>query len=312
MIKKLFCCVHIIINLLKLLAPITPFITERIYLNIKDAFNLKQESIHLFEWPESDKKKIDSKLEKDMDIISNIIQAALSAREKSQLGLRWPVKELIIISKDKNIVSAVEKLEDIIKIQTNIKEIRIQESFPEVKETVKADYAKIGPEFGALSPKIIANLATQSSQTILSHIEKQGKYEILIEGKKYSITSAHLIIKRQIPYPYIEAEFRRGLVYLNKERTEELEAEGYARELMRKVQALRKKAGLEKSDRIILHIKVNEDMKDMLNNYRDNIKEKVGADKLVISELKAGKKHGYEVKEKIKDYSFDICFDKKR
>jgi hypothetical protein len=79
---------------------------------------------------------------------------------------------------------------------------------------------------------------------------------------------------------------------------------------MRRVQNLRKKAKFEKTDRIALHIKVDEDLLEMLKPWKDKIKEKVGADKIDISELKAARKHAFEYKEKIKDYSLDIAFDK--
>ncbi len=113
-----------------------------------------------------------------------------------------------------------------------------------------------------------------------------------------------------MPKPYTEMEFRGGLVYINSERTEELEAEGYAREVMRRVQALRKKAGLEKIDRIVLFLKVDEDLEETLKDWEEPIREKCGADKIKISTQNPAKKHKTQSKEKVKGKEFEIFFDK--
>jgi len=295
---------------LKLFAPIIPFTTEAIYQNLKQAFNLKQESIHLFDWPKADKKLINKDLEEQVKVAGDIIQSILSAREKAQLGLRWPLKQAIIVTDKENITKAVNKLKDIIKTQTNTKKIDIDKSFSKVKETVKADYAKLGPIFGNKSPKIIAHIATHSTETLMKHIEKDGKYKFKLDNENIEITKDHLIITREVPSSFTEAEFKGGLVYINKERTEELEAEGYAREVMRRIQSLRKDSGLNKTDSISLFIQAEEDLVKMLSKHEDIIKEKVGAKKLKISEEPPAKKHKFTSKEKVKDYKFELFFDK--
>ena len=120
----------------------------------------------------------------------------------------------------------------------------------------------------------------------------------------------HIIVEREVPNKFSEGEFKKGLLYLNKERTDELEAEGYSREVTRRVQALRKKAGLNKNDNISLFIKADEDLINMLNDWGDNIKEKVGAKNIKISSLNPGRKHKYHSKEKVKTESFELFFDK--
>ena len=300
----------VIIECLKLFAPIAPFISEKIYQNLKQEFGFKEESIHLFSWPKADKKMIDGELEKNMSIVGDVIQGILFAREKIQQGLRWPLKEVLVVSKKEEIVKAVQELDEIIKMQTNVKEIHMQESLPGIKQTVKADYGKIGPEFQAKSAEIIAHISTHSPETVLKQIEEKGKYGFDIKGEKVAITKNHLIIERTVPSPYTEAEIKGGLVYINPEMDEELETEGYAREVMRRVQALRKKAGLEKQDKIILSISVNEDLVKGLSGWGEQIQLKCGASKIKISELKAARKHEFADKVKIRDYEFEISFDK--
>jgi isoleucyl-tRNA synthetase len=157
---------------------------------------------------------------------------------------------------------------------------------------------------------VIAHVSIQSPETVLKHIESDGKYEFDLRGEKIVVTKEHLIIERVIPAPYVESEIKAGQLYLNPEMTDELEAEGYAREVMRRVQSLRKKAGLEKQDSIVLFVKVDEELKDRLLKWEEQIKQKCGADKIRISEQDPAKKHEFASKEKIKEYEFLICFDK--
>jgi isoleucyl-tRNA synthetase len=300
----------VLIEALKMFAPITPLITEGIYQNLKKQFSLEEESIHHYEWPKYNEKLIDKDLENDMDLTSDVIQAILTIREKIQLGIRWPLQQAVIITQDEKTIKSIETLKNIIKAQANIKEIDIQQSLPGIKLSIKADYSKLGPDFGKKAPQIIAKLTSETPETILAHIEKEGKFAIKIGKEKVNIAKEHIIVTRQVPAPYIESSFKKGFVYLNKEVDEELEAEGYARELMRRIQELRKTAGLKKSDRISLFVKTDEELKDMLNNFYRIIKEKVGASILKISDLNPSKKHKFESKEKVRDKKFELFLEK--
>jgi len=180
-------------------------------LNLKEEFQLKEESIHMFSWPKADKRMINIGLEKEMNIVQDVIQGVLYSREKIHQGLKWPLKEITIISTDKDVLKAVEKLGDIVKKQTNVKEIRVLESLPGIKQIVKADYAKIGPEFGAKSAEIIAHISTHSPETILKQIKEKGKYEFKAGSDKISVNLNHLIIDREVPKPFTESEIKLGL-----------------------------------------------------------------------------------------------------
>ena len=135
-------------------------------------------------------------------------------------------------------------------------------------------------------------------------------FVLTIDKSIQHIVKEHLIVVREVPVPYEEGTFRGGLIYLNKEMTDELEAEGFAREIMRRVQALRKKAGLQKSDNISLFIKTDDESKEMLKEWNLLIKEKVGASQFRISELEPSKKHAFVSKEKVKTKEFEIYLEK--
>jgi isoleucyl-tRNA synthetase len=232
----------VLLECLKLFAPIAPFVTEKIYQSLKHEFKLETESIHLFDWPKQDEKMIDSKLEEQMIAAQEIITAVMFAREKAGLGVRWPVGHIELVTKDKAVAEALEALGEIIKTQVNVKEIHLHESAPSVEK-------------------------------------------------------------------HIEVDVRGGKLYLNPERTPELEAEGFARELMRKIQSLRKKAGLEKVDRIDLNIVADNELAGMLSVWKDKIQEKVGAVKFEITTAEPKKTHKHVTEEKIKDKKITIGFD---
>jgi len=295
---------------LKMFAPVAPFITEQMYLNFKEEFGLKEESIHLFDWPKANEKLINKDVEADMETTNHVVQSILAAREKVQLGVRWPLKEVIIVTKDEKISNSIEKMSEIIKTQTNVKDIKIQKMLKGLTSKVKAEFGKLGPLYGEQTPQIIAKLSTESAETILDSIAKKNKFEVTINGKKLAILKDHLIIEREVPEPYTETEFRGGLVYINSERNEELDAEGFAREIMRRVQSLRKTEGLEKPDRIVLFVKIDEDLEPMLQKWADPIAEKCGADKIKIASENPARKHKSQSKEKVKSKEFEIFFDK--
>jgi len=301
---------NILMNCLKLFAPVSPFVTEKIYQNLKKEFSLKEESIHLFPWPKFDEKIIDKELENQMDTISDVVQSILSIREKIQLGQRWPLQEAIVVTKDEKTVKAVEKLKDIVKKQTNIRNLDVLQALPGIEVNIKANFSKLGPDFGNKAPQIITKLMSESSKTILNHIEKEGKYTLNLGKEKVNLVKEHLIVNRKVPLPYVEGSFKSGFVYLNKEIDEEMEAEGYARELIRRIQALRKKAGLQKKDRISLLVKTDEELEKTLNTFLGHIKEVVGAKNIEISGRNPSKKHKFTSKEKVKGKKFELFLKK--
>ncbi len=208
-----------LLNILKLLAPVAPFISEKIYLNLKEKFKLKEESIHLASWPKYDNKRIDKKLEKQFEILNLIAQSASAEREKIGYGIRWPLSKVEIKIKD---LSLLKNLSELIKTQLNVKEIKIS----------------------------------------------KGEFEVKLDNKI----------------------------------TKELEIEGYTREVMRRIQALRKKNGLKKEEKIKLIINSDYD----ISKFKKEIMDKVGAKVILFNSkiLKIGSK------ENIKGEEFEISFQK--
>jgi len=294
---------------IKMFNVIAPFINEKMYLNFKESFDLKEESVNLLSWPEAEDEFIDEEIEKSMNNALLITQAILFAREKAGLGVRWPVKSVEILSKDKDIKLAADTMDAIILRQTNVKEINVHDELPVIKKTVKLNIASLKESFGDLAPKIIAKFSTESPKKILDSFENKDKVELTVEAQKVSLLPEHVIIDRQVPDNLIEVEVKGGFIYLDKTRTDELDAEGYAREAMRRVQAARKKAGLQKVDTISLYLKVDDTLTKMLESWSKQIKEKCGAVNIKISTESPAKKMEFEAQDNIKGKTLEIFFD---
>lgn len=301
---------NVMMGVLRLFAPVAPYICEKMYLNLKDVHECKEESVHHLSWPKQDASMIDAELEKVFLHAGQVIQGILHAREKASLGVRWPVKSVILETQDDDVKTAAKKLEGIIKTQTNVKDIQLTDRFDQVKESIKLDYSKLGPDFKDMVPRIISRIMAESTKTILNQIERDGSYSINVDGKDVKIIKEYLIVTRAIPETHREAEFRGGVVYLDRRLDSELEAEGYARELMRRVQAERKNMGLVKNDRIELSMVCDPDIKDLLEKHKDQIQSKVGAKTLEIVSDRPDERAFKTVKDfKIRDENFTILMN---
>lgn len=263
----------------KLLAPFAPYISEYIYLNLTME---KERSIHLTSWPAAEKS--DTKLEEQMSLAREITQAILSVREKIQRSLRWPVKEAVIVSRNAKAQEAINELGYIIKAQANVKKLTFETEFKEAKERLKPDYSKLGPLYGEATPAIIAHIAMQSQQAITKKLNENNAVEIEVNGEKYTLEKQHFITSTELPQNYDAGSFSLGAVYIDKEMTPEMEAEGFARETARLIQQSRKEAGLIKSQMIGMAIKTDKETAGMLSTLGNQIREKTGAKELEITD----------------------------
>ncbi len=281
-------------NCLRMFAIIAPFICEEIYQNLKEKFKQKEESVHLLEWPEYDPKLIDEKLERDMKVVSQVIQSILAAREKARIGVRWPLKEAVVITHKKEVIDAVENLKNLILSQVNVKELIVKEELKYENSEIKPNVAEIGKDFKSDAPKILEQL----DENKLIEILETGKTKI----GDFVLERKHVLIKHILPKNLISEEFKYGYVYINTEITKELEEEGFFREVTRRIQVLRKKNGLKKNEKIRLSIFSDYS----LERFGEEIKKKVNAETIVF------RKENYKIKseELIKGKKFEISFEK--
>ncbi|MBI2141936.1 class I tRNA ligase family protein, partial [Candidatus Woesearchaeota archaeon] len=296
----------VFLEALKMLAPIAPFITEQMHLGLKKKFDLQEESIHHHDWPMHDQELIDEELEKEFETAKSAIQAILSVREKIKQGVRWPQQEAIIVSTGLKTAEVIEA----VKRQANVKEIKVVHKYEGAKTSVKADYDTLLPEFGSQkATRIIAALAMTAPETVLRYIERDGEFSLSLENEKVVLGQKHFTVTKQAPHGYEWAEFDKGEVYVNIMTSPELEAEGYARELTRKIQNMRKLAGLRKQQRISVHVNTAESLAAALKSHAESIREKVGAEKLHLSTQPSVHTYAHSSREKIRDKELWIGID---
>lgn len=286
----LYTIYHTMMGVIKMFSIVCPFISEKIYHDLKEHFDCDKESVHDFYWPVPNVSMIDVGLEKGMDDVLAIVQAALSCRDKMNLGVRWPLPELIVDGPSENLSSLIAK-------QVNVKKVSFRPMDVELK--VKPNFKTLGKDFGNNTHKVVG-LINEHALMISEHIKANTAYTI--DG--FEITSNHVIIERVCPPDYVMADIKGGSVYLNKNMTPELELEGYAREVMRRVQQLRKDSDLNKKDVIELYIDTELD----IDGFDDMIKEKCGARKVIFGHHDM--KFDANITEKIKGKEVQIGFNK--
>ena len=291
----------------RLLAPLAPYISEAIYQGLLRNVTSKEESIHEAGWPIPAKELTNRKLEEMMANARRIVTAILSLRDKKNIGVRWPIRKAIVVSTDSKVKKSVLSLLGIIQKQANIKEIESASRSKLIKSTMKPEYSKLGPSFAQKTPKLIAALSREKPEAVLSHIEKEGEFRINIDGEELSIKPEHIIVERSAEAPYLLADEQNLSVLIEPTMDDELLAEGYMRELTRRVQELRKKSGMKKSDRIKLLISSQEKAVAMLSTEEllEKLRHATGASE---AEVSAGEHGNFEftASERIRDYEFFI------
>ncbi|HOI18363.1 MAG TPA: isoleucine--tRNA ligase [Candidatus Woesearchaeota archaeon] len=276
---------HTLFETSKLFSVFAPFVCEKIYLELKEAFCLNQESIFEYNWPSYENRLINPQLETELLKVLEIVQNILSIRDKIGYGIRWPLKEAVIETEEKIYISAINNMSDIIKSQGNIKQILLTPKFEKHSIKAVADNNKLGPTFKQNSAKIIAALITTAPETVVSHIKSEGKYIMSIDGEKYEILPEHLKFEHILDKEYELSEFSKGIVFLNKTIGKELESEGVSREVSRRIQSIRKKMGLNKADRVELLIQSKTQYSlSLIDPWLEDIKEKVGAKKVLTGD----------------------------
>jgi isoleucyl-tRNA synthetase len=270
-----------LLEIARIISPIMPYIAEEIYLNLDKS----KPTIHACDWPLINENRIDSTLENQMTTIRNIVEAVFSARQKANLKLRWPCKRIIINGETEEVQSAVEALNDILRNQTNTKEVEILppgQVWGEAKIDIQPQFKVLGPAFKDKAKTIVEALKHQDGQKIKDAFAT-GNFELEVAGEKVEITPEMVKITQRLPEKIIGAHFTGGLVYLDTEVTPELKAEGYARELVRRIQDMRKEMDLQVEDTINTTVQVGAELEGLFKNWYDYIKTETRSVELKIT-----------------------------
>jgi isoleucyl-tRNA synthetase len=276
--QTLYKCLEVIAQLS---APIAPFFMDRLFFDLNTITKInKAESIHLSDFPVVNESHIDTALEERMELAQKISSMVLSIRKKENIRVRQPLAKIQIPVLDEAYKAKIEAVKDLILSEVNVKSLdMVDESQTQIVKQLKLNFKTLGKKCGK-HMKAIQAYAANNDVAIIDGLEKEGKYEIVIDGDVIllEIEDAE-IIPVDIP-GWKVANAGQLTVALDIVITDELREEGIARELVNRIQNLRKERNFELTDRIVLKIKEQKEIKSAVNHNLEYICTEILADKI--------------------------------
>lgn len=297
-------------NALKLLiitmAPIAPHVTEDIYQNLIRSVELDApESLHMMDWSYNE-DLIDTELESNMDVVREIIEACARARDAARYKLRWPVREIVIVSEDKNVLNAAQTLKEVIMEQANTKEVLSSDVFENLTINASPNMKTLGPKLRQDVPKVAAKLAEADGDEIINKLESDGVYIVELDDKTVELSFEDIVLETELPENIASSDFVGGSVFIDTELTPEILSEAMARELIRRVQDMRKDLDLDVEANIGVYLECDPEFQKLIESFVQFISHEVRA-KDFNFEFKNG---DYSKEWQIEDYNVKIGLKK--
>lgn len=260
--QTLYTCLH---TLAILAAPIAPFFSERLFVDLnKVTGKSSAESVHLADFSVSDAAMIDKDLEERMELAQQISSMVLSLRKQHRIRVRQPLQRIMIPLTNEGLKDKIEAVKNLILSEVNIKNIEYISSEGVLVKKVKANFKALGPRYGKLM-KQLATAVAVVSQAEIAEFERNRKLTITIEGEQVDLIEGDLeVITDDIP-GWVIASNGNMTIALDITITDELKDEGLARELVNRIQNIRKDKGFEVTDKILLEIEKNEAVNGAVN-----------------------------------------------
>ena len=261
----------------RLAAPFAPYITEEIYRDLTGG-----ESVHLADYPAYDEALINEKLNYRMNTVRTLVSLGRGAREEVQIKVRQP---LAYAMADASLKDDIGYLTDLIKEELNVKEVRFEENLADYMNfTIKPDFKVCGKLFGSRVKALASYLADTDAASFMKVLGEEGSVDVEIEGEKLSLTRDMLDVRINAKEGF-DVQMQDNLfIILNTELTKDLINEGYAREIISKVQQLRKASGYEVADRIKLTISSDDTVIGAVEAFRDYICRETLSQELTVAE----------------------------
>lgn len=271
----------VLTTLIKVAAPFVPFITENIYQNLVVGLDENApESIHLCSWPEVDESAIDKNLEKEMDLAYTIVKLGRSARNGANIKNRQPLSKMLV-STD----SLPEYYGEIITDELNIKAVEFGADLStHVNFEIKPNLPVLGKAYGKLIPGIRKEIATKNQMELAQTIQNGGVVVINVNGTEIELNKENLLVTMQGLEGYAFAGEGSIGVVLDTHISEELKEEGHLREIISKIQNMRKDKGFEVADKIKLYVSDNEMLLDVIKKFNEVIKKETLTQEIVYNQ----------------------------
>jgi len=277
-----------------LLAPICPHLAEEVYQHMDGT----KPSVHMMDWPASDLTLVDERLEKAMALVQEIVETITRERQLRNVKLRWPMKRVVIKVSSNDMIQPLKALEGILRSQANVKAVEYVgagEEWAETRLNVVPNPMAIGKVYRQWASKIAVLLQSRPAATIKESMQR-GEYSLGIEGQMVKIEPNMVSFTISLPKDVHSAPFSGGELYLDFEVTKEIEAEGFAREIIRRVQQTRKDMGLDVEEFIRVEVRADPRVAEYVKMWKPHIMAEVRAKALeLVMEAKGERVGKWEI-----------------
>ncbi|MFJ1429775.1 isoleucine--tRNA ligase [Capnocytophaga canimorsus] len=284
--QTLYTC---LLNVAKLMAPVAPFYAEVLYRDLVSGTQKETaESVHLTIFPTTDKSFIDKSLESKMEKAQNISSLVLSLRKKEMIKVRQPLQKIMIPVSNEAEKREIEAVADLIKSEVNVKEIELLEDASGILvKQIKPNFKTLGPRFGKDMKLVVAQIQNFTQEDI-HNIEKNREIIIKLEEKDVTLSIEDVEISTQDIEGWLVASSGNLLVALDIHITDELRKEGIARELVNRIQNIRKDSGFDVTDKINICIQKQKAVEEAVSDNLEYIKSETLTSELTFAENVSG------------------------
>jgi isoleucyl-tRNA synthetase len=294
-----YACLHYVLKkVVLLLAPFTPYLSDMLYEDLRADGD--PESVHLERWPQVDERFLDEKLISSMEVVRDILTSILAARQRAGRKLRSPVLNIAIVPRNLHTFEAVKTFEAFLKESSNTERLTVLEpdaTFEGVRYVVEAELHKVGPRLGRRLPELLEYLKKCDTPALVEKLRREHRVSIPLPSGEVELGEDELVVKKTTAEEYSYAENPHAEVYVDLRTTPDLESTAAAREVVRRIQLMRKEAKLEMLDRIDCIIQADDpDFIQHLSTKKTYIEEETRAS-LTLSNLSPHPPEGYFVRD---------------
>jgi len=301
--QTLYTCLDV---LARLSAPIAPFYMEKLFIDLNNITKKHPyESVHLNDFPAYDINLIDKALEERMQLAQKFSSMVLSLRKKNNIRVRQPLNKILIPVLNKNFEAQLRKVEHLILSEVNVKEAEyLNDSSNIIVKNIKANFKTLGPKYGKIMKQIAAAIQSFTPNDI-NKIEKEGSFSFVCENQQIELLAEDVIITTQDVPGWLVASMDGLTVALDTTITTSLKEEGIAREIINRIQNIRKEKGFEVTDKINVQIEQHSEISDAIKNNISYICTEILANEFcVVQSIEKNDKIQIEVTDNISTYLF--------
>ncbi|MBI4415705.1 MAG: class I tRNA ligase family protein, partial [Euryarchaeota archaeon] len=254
----------------KLLAPFCPHIAEEIYQNLDGRLL----TVHMCDWPQTNEDFLNAGLEKSMNTVRDLVDIVAKVRQKENVKLRWPVRSLTLRGPTDEANKALNELKHVFLALANVKSLDVvptDSPYSEVELTLMPDPQAIGKMYKTWWSKIATMLEMRSAAEVQQELETKGEYRMGIEGQMIKVLPNMVKIERKLPKGIVRVETPYGELFIDLRVTDEIRAEGMAREVVRRIQQMRKDLDLDVEDYIRTSVKMADELAALLAPWREYV-----------------------------------------